>query len=56
MISVYSMPFMIWIQYILAPLVNIALGSAGEVYSQCYACYRAGQFSETTFDAIDVTV
>lgn len=32
---------------------NIALGSAGEVYSQCYACYRAGQFSETTFDAID---
>ena len=33
--------------------LNIALASAGEVYSQCYACYRAGQLSETTFDAID---
>ena len=33
--------------------LNIAWGSAGEVYSQCYACYPAGQFSETTFDAID---
>ena len=33
--------------------LNIALASAGEVYSQCYACYRAGQFSATTFDAID---
>ena len=33
--------------------LNIALASAGEVYSRCYACYRAGQFSEITFDAID---
>ena len=33
--------------------LNIALGSAGEVYSRCYACYRAGQFSAATFDAID---
>lgn len=33
--------------------LNIALASAGEVYSRCYACYCAGQFSETTFDAID---
>ena len=33
--------------------LNIALGSAGEVYSRCYACYRAGQFSAETFDAID---
>lgn len=29
------------------------MGSAGEVYSQPYACYSAGQFSEMTFDAID---
>ena len=33
--------------------LNIALASAGEVYSRCYACYQAGQLSETTFDAID---
>ena len=33
--------------------LNVALASAGEVYSRCYACYRAGQFSEATFDAID---
>ena len=33
--------------------LNIALASAGEVYSRCYACYRAGQLSEITFDAID---
>ena len=33
--------------------LNIALGSAGEVYSRCYACYKAGQFSATTFDTID---
>ena len=33
--------------------LNIALGSSGEVYSRCYACYRAGQFSEKTFDEID---
>lgn len=33
--------------------LNVALASAGEVYSRCYACYRAGQLSETTFDAID---
>ena len=33
--------------------LNIALASAGEVYSRCYACHRAGQFSATTFDAID---
>ena len=33
--------------------LNIALGSAGEVYSRCYACYKAGQFSTTTFDTID---
>ena len=33
--------------------LNIALGSSGEVYSRCYACYRAGQFSATTFDEID---
>ena len=32
---------------------NIALAPAGEVYSRCCACYRAGQFSESTFDAID---
>lgn len=35
--------------------LNIALGSSGEVYSRCYACYRAGQFSEKTFDEIDAT-
>ena len=34
--------------------LNVALGSSGEVYSRCYACYRAGQFSEKTFDEIDV--
>ena len=33
--------------------LNVASASAGEVYSRCYACYRAGQFSEATFDAID---
>lgn len=33
--------------------LNVALASAGEVYSRCYACYRAGQFSAVTFDAID---
>ena len=33
--------------------LHVALASAGEVYSRCYACYRAGQFSEATFDAID---
>ena len=33
--------------------LNIALGSSGEVYSRCYACFRAGQFSEKTFDEID---
>lgn len=32
---------------------NVALASAGEVYSRCYACYRAGQFSAATFDVID---
>ena len=34
--------------------LNVALASAAEVYSRCYACYRAGQFSESTFEAIDV--
>ena len=33
--------------------LNVALASAGEVYSRCYACYRGRQFSTTTFDAID---
>lgn len=33
--------------------LNIALGSSGEVYTRCYACFRAGQFSEKTFDEID---
>ena len=33
--------------------LNVALGSSGEVYSRCYACFRAGQFSEKTFDEID---
>ena len=33
--------------------LNVALASAGEVYSRCYACYKAGQFSADTFDAID---
>jgi len=33
--------------------LNIALGSSGEVYSRCYACFRAGQWSEKTFDEID---
>ena len=33
--------------------LNVSLGSSGEVYSRCYACYRAGQFSEKTFDEID---
>ena len=33
--------------------LNIALGSSGEVYSRCYACYRGGQWSEKTFDEID---
>ena len=33
--------------------LNVALGSSGEVYSRCYACYRAGQWSEKTFDEID---
>ena len=33
--------------------LNVALASAGEVYSRCYACFRAGQFSAETFDAID---
>ena len=33
--------------------LNIALGSRGEVYTRCYACYKAGQFSEKTFDEID---
>lgn len=33
--------------------LNVALASAGEVYSRCYACYRAGQFSTLTFDTID---
>jgi len=33
--------------------LNVALGSSGEVYSRCYACYKAGQFSENTFDEID---
>ena len=35
--------------------LNIALGSSGEVYSRCYACYRGGQWSEKTFDEIDAT-
>ena len=33
--------------------LNIALGSAGELYSRCYACHRANQIRCEDFDQID---
>ena len=33
--------------------VNIALGSAGENYSQMYALLRSGEISQSTFDEFD---
>jgi hypothetical protein len=33
--------------------VNIALGSAGENYSQIYALLRSGEISQNTFDEFD---
>ncbi|MFH1933618.1 MAG: four helix bundle protein [Pseudomonadota bacterium] len=33
--------------------VNVALGSAGENYSQMYALLRSGEISQTTFDEFD---
>ncbi len=33
--------------------VNIALGSAGENYSQMYALLRSGEISQSTFDESD---
>ena len=33
--------------------VNVALGSAGENYSQMYALLRSGEISEGTFDEFD---
>jgi four helix bundle protein len=33
--------------------VNVALGSAGENYSQMYALLRSGEISQSTFDEFD---
>ena len=33
--------------------VNVALGSAGENYSQMYALLKSGEISQTTFDEFD---
>jgi len=33
--------------------VNVALGSAGENYSQIYALLRSGEISQDTFDEFD---
>jgi len=36
-----------------AGLANVALGSAGENYSQMYALLKSGEISQTTFDEFD---